>query len=185
MTDVTKILNDIENGDASFDQLVPVIYDELRSVAQAMMRKERAGHTLDGTALVNEAFLRLGKNPTFESRRHFFGAAAEAMRRILIDHARRRDAEKRGGNMDRVDITIDRLAKDWQSDGQEAAETLHALDKAITRFEALDPSKAELVKLRYFAGLKIHEAAEVLGISTATADRYWAYAKAWLQTELQ
>ncbi len=180
MSEITRILNDIEQGAAKFDELVPVIYEELRSLARDLIKRERPGHTLDGTALVHEAFLRLGHGASFESRRHFFGAASEAMRRILIDHARHRGAEKRGGQFDRLDITIDRIANEIQGRDQ-----LQALDDAISRLEKQEPAKAELVKLRYFVGLKIHEAAEVLGISTATADRYWAYAKAWLQTELK
>lgn len=179
MSEVTKILNEIELGNAKLDDLVPVIYDELRSLAKGLMSRERDGHTLNGTSLVHEAYIKIGATPSFESRRHFFAGAAQAMRRILIDHARSRDAVKRGGDMDRIHITMDRLVDPWIEQSK-----FDSLDKAIDKLEQQDPVKAELVKLRYFTGLKIHEAAEVLGISTATADRYWAYAKAWLQAEM-
>ena len=179
MSEVTRILNEIQQGAVNIDQLLPAVYDELRQMASAKIAHEKAGHTLDGTALVHEAFLRLAGNPSFESRKHFFGAAAEAMRRILIDHARARNAKKRGGDHARADLPVDLLAFEIQN-----SERLEALNDALDKFQSIEPLKAELVKLRYFAGLKIHEAAEILQISTATADRYWAYARAWLQTEL-
>lgn len=179
MSDVTRILNEIEQGSVNIDRLLPAVYSELRQLAAAKMAHEKAGHTLDGTALVHEAFLRLAGNQSFASRKHFFGAAAEAMRRILIDHARTRNAKKRGGEHARADVPIDQIAFELQD-----SERLESLNEALEKFEAIEPVKANLVKLRYFAGLKIHEAAEILGISTATADRYWAYSRAWLQTEL-
>jgi RNA polymerase sigma factor (TIGR02999 family) len=180
MTEVTRILNQIENGSSeSASKLLPLVYNELRKMAAAKMARENPGQTLDATGLVHEAFLRLVGNQTFESRRHFFGAAAESMRRILIDRARARKSEKRGGAAERAEIDVDRIVPSTVSDDR-----LTALNEALSHFEKLEPEKAELVKLRYFVGLKIHEAAEVLGISTATADRYWAYARAWLQSDL-
>jgi len=180
MTEVTRILNQIENGRSEpADELLPAVYNELRLMAAAKMSHEPPGQTLDATGLVHEAYFRLVGNQTFESRRHFFKAAAEAMRRILIDRARARRAIKRGGSLARIDVELDVLQ---QSIGDH--DRLVALDEALKQFESIEPEKAELVKLRYFTGLKIREAAEVLGISTATADRHWAYARAWLQSKL-
>lgn len=180
MSEVTRILNELENGSASAaDQLLPAVYDELRRLAAAKLANEQAGYSLAATGLVHEAYLRLAGNQSFESRRHFFGAAAEAMRRILIDRARARNANKRGGGAAKIDLPPE-LIVNWV----ETDERLELLDVALERLEKIEPEKAELVKLRYFAGLKIREAAEILGISTATADRYWAYSRAWLQSEL-
>jgi RNA polymerase sigma factor (TIGR02999 family) len=182
MSDVTRILLAIEKGDPSAaEQLLPLVYDELRKLAAEKMANERPGHTLEATALVHEAYLRLmGKShdPHWSGRGHFFAAAAEAMRRILIDNARRKHALKRGGDAQRVDLDAIELASDPGSD------KLLALEDALIRLTNKDSAKAELVKLRYFAGLTTQEAAAVLGISTATADRYWAYARAWLQVEI-
>jgi len=180
MSEVTRILNQICNGSLdSESDLLPAVYDELRQMAGAKIAKEKPGQTLDATALVHEAYLRLAGTQSFESRRHFFGAAAEAMRRILIDRARARNAKKRG-DVARLEMDPDQFGR---------ASTNHrkfdALNAALEKFAAIEPETAQLVKMRYFIGLKIREAAEVLGISTATADRHWAYARAWLQTEIE
>lgn len=180
MTDVTRILDALARGSKRpADELLPAVYGELRKMASAKLAQENAGHSLDATGLVHEAYLRLVGNRSFESRRHFFGAAAEAMRRILIEQARARATKKRGGDANRIAIEPELLA-----DMEAKDERLESLNEALTRLETSEPEKAELVKLRYFVGLKIHEAAELLEISTATADRHWAYAKAWLQAEL-
>jgi RNA polymerase sigma factor (TIGR02999 family) len=182
VSEVTRILSAIEQGEPSAaEQLLPLVYDELRKLAAEKMAHERPGHTLEATALVHEAYLRLvgnGRDPHWNSRGHFFAAAAEAMRRILIGNARQKHALKRGGHARRVDLDAVELAD------RPADEKLLALDAALIRLTDKDPVKAELVKLRYFAGLTTQEAAAVLGISTATADRYWAYARAWLQYEM-
>ena len=153
-------------------QLLPLVYDELRRLAAARLAGEKPGQTLDATALVHEAYLRLVGDHQFADRHHFFRVAAEAMRRILVDRARQKRRLRHGGDLQRVPLS------------EVAAETppddLLALDEALTRFAALDPVKAELVKLRYFAGLSEEEAAAALGISRATASRYWTYARAWL-----
>lgn len=180
MSEVTRILNQIIDGSQrSVDQLLPAVYDELRRMAAVKMSQEKPGQTLDATGLVHEAFLRLVGNESFESRKHFFGAAAEAMRRILIDRARARNAEKRGGQAMRAEMELDQIPQSG-----EPLARLEVLNEAIGRFEQIEPEKAELVKLRYFVGLTIREAANILGISTATADRHWAYARAWLQNEI-
>ncbi|HET6575301.1 MAG TPA: ECF-type sigma factor [Fimbriiglobus sp.] len=154
----------------------PVVYDELRRLAAGQVAHEAAGLTLSPTALVHEAYLRLGP-ARFENRAHFFAAAAEAMRRILIDHARTRLAQKRGGGRKRVPLDeAHRIA--------ETPDGLLALDDALTRFAAEEPRKAELVKLRFFAGLSTAEAAAALGVSVATAERWWAFARTWLYAEL-
>jgi RNA polymerase sigma factor (TIGR02999 family) len=182
MSEVTRILSAIEQGDPSAaEQLLPLVYDELRKLAAEKMANERPGHTLGATALVHEAYLRLvgnGQEPHWNSRGHFFAAAAEAMRRILIDNARQKHALKRGGQAKRVDLEAVEPAD------RSADDKLLALEDALIRLTERDPVKGKLVKLRYFAGLTIQEAAAFLGISTATADRYWAYARAWLQTEI-
>jgi RNA polymerase sigma factor (TIGR02999 family) len=182
MSEVTRILSAIEQGDPSAaEELLPLVYEELRQLAAEKMAGERPGHTLEATALVHEAYLRLvgsGGEPHWNGRSHFFAAAAEAMRRILIDNARRKHALKRGGQARRVELDAVELAE------CPADDRLLALEEALLRLAARDPVKGELVKLRYFAGLTIQEAAAVLGISTATAERYWAYARAWLQTEI-
>jgi len=187
MTDVTRILSAIEQGDPhAAEQLLPLVYDELRKLAALRLAQEKPGQTLQATALVHEAYLRLvasgdasaPRDRHWNSRGHFFAAAAEAMRRILIGNARRKGAQKRGGQARRLDLDAIELTDPPPS------EKLLALDDALTRLTAKDRVKAELVKLRYFAGLTTQEAAAILGISTATADRYWAYARAWLQNEI-
>ena len=179
MSEVTRILNQMEDGSIdSADALLPLVYRELRNMAAAKLANEKA-QSIAATGLVHEAYLRLVGNQSFDSRRHFFGAAAQAMRRILIDRARARKAEKRGGDAVRVELSPDLFGESDESDDR-----LEELDEALQKFESIEPEKAELVKLRYFAGMKIHEAAEVLGISTATADRHWAFAKAWMQSEM-
>ncbi len=182
MSDITHILAKIESGDPhAAEQLLPLVYDELRKLAAAKLAREKPGQTLQATALVHEAYLRLvdaERAQQWDSRGHFFGAAAEAMRRILIDRARRKQRPRHGGDRQRVDFDSGFAAADA------APDTLLAMDEALQRFAEEDPSKAALVKLRYFAGLRLSEAAEVLGISDATAKRYWAYARAWLYNEL-
>ena len=182
MSDVTRILSDIEYGDPSAaEKLLPLVYDELRKLAAVRLAKENLGQTLQPTALVHEAYLRLlDGEPArhWDSRGHFFAAAAESIRRILIERARRKGRVRHGGGMKRLDL--DQAASVAEETGQE----LLALDEALTRFATLEPSKAELVKLRYFAGLSIDEAAEVLGISRSSAKRYWIYARAWLLAEI-
>jgi RNA polymerase sigma factor (TIGR02999 family) len=182
MSEVTRILSAIEQGDpTAAEQLLPLVYDELRKLAAQKLAQERPGQTLQATALVHEAYLRLvdvEKAQHWDSRGHFFAAAAEAMRRVLIDTARRRGAQRRGGG-----------AKRQSLQGLEAAapgsdDELLAVDEALERFQQIDPAKAELVKMRYFGGLSIPEAAQALGISVTTANRYWAYARAWLHEEL-
>jgi RNA polymerase sigma factor (TIGR02999 family) len=182
MTNVTHILSAIEQGDPhAAEQLLPLVYDELRQLAAARMAEERADHTLQPTALVHEAYLRLvegaAPNATWDSRGHFFAAAAEAMRRILVDQARRKRRPKHGG--DRQRVNLDEAVAITNS-----PEDLLALDEALAKLACEEPRKAELVKLRFFAGLTIPEAAKTLGISTATAERYWGYARVWLYAEL-
>jgi RNA polymerase sigma factor (TIGR02999 family) len=182
MSEVTQILSAIDQGDPhAAEQLLPLVYEELRRLAAQRLAGEGAGHTLQPTALVHEAYLKLvGPNPQrfWNGRAHFFAAAAEAMRRILIDHARRKHRARRGGGMTRVELDdMDDLSLVAESGG---ADELLALDEALTRLAANDPRRAELVRLRYFAGLTVEQAAELLGISRATADRHWAFARAWL-----
>jgi RNA polymerase sigma factor (TIGR02999 family) len=184
MSEVTELLNAMGQGDAAAAaRLLPLVYDELRRLARSHMAGERPDHTLDPTALVHEAYLRLIGNicPQWDGRGHFFGAAAEAMRRVLVDHARTKNAAKRGGQFDRVLLDGDVAAKSVEVD---FADVL-ALDEALNRLAAEAPAKAELVKLRYFAGLSLDEAASAMGISLATAKRYWVFARAWLFKELQ
>ncbi len=181
MTDVTRILDAIDRGDArAADELLPVVYEELRRLAARHMSNERPGHTLQATALVHEAYLRLlgPDSPKWDSRGHFYAAAAEAMRRILIDRARAGSAKKRGGDRRKVSLEAADLIVDAVP-----AEIID-LDDALTRLAAEDPVKAELVKLRFFGGLSLDESARFLGISSTTADRYWAYARAWLYHEM-
>jgi RNA polymerase sigma factor (TIGR02999 family) len=182
MSDVTRILSAIEQGDPSAaEQLLPLVYDELRKLAAHKMAQEAPGQTLQGTALVHEAYLRLvdgEKIQHWNSRGHFFGAAAEAMRRILIENARGKARDKRGGDWTRVDFEeLDPLSG-------VTPEQLLAIDEALDRLETEDPLAGQLVSLRYFAGLSLEKAAAMLGISAATAYRHWAYARAWLRTEL-
>ncbi len=175
MNDVTQLLNAIDHGDPhAADQLLPLVYDELRRLAAAQVAREKPGQTLDATALVHDAYLRLVGDQQFADRRHFFRVAAEAMRRILVDRARHKRRIKHGGGRERVPLEgVERAA-------EAPADDVLALDEALDRFAAVDPMKAELVKLRYFAGLSEEEAAAALGISRATASRYWNYARAWL-----
>jgi RNA polymerase sigma factor (TIGR02999 family) len=182
MSNVSRVLSAIEQGDPhAAEQLLPLVYNELRKLATQKIAQEKPGQTLQATALVHEAYLRLvdaHKDQHWNSRGHFFSAAAEAMRRILIDNARRKQAQKRGGQVERVDLDALELAD------HSTCDKLLAMDDALIRLAAKDRVKAELVKLRYFGGLTTQEAANILGISTATADRSWAYTRAWLQNEI-
>jgi RNA polymerase sigma factor (TIGR02999 family) len=177
MSEVTRILSAIEQGDPhAAQQLLPLVYDELRKLAAQKLAQEKPGQTLQSTALVHEAYLRLvdvDKAQHWNSRGHFFAAAAEAMRRILIDDARRKRRPKHGGNLQRVALDDALPQADRHHD-------LLALDEALTRLAEQEPAKAELVKLRFYAGLSLAEAATCLGISQATAKRYWVVARAWL-----
>jgi RNA polymerase sigma factor (TIGR02999 family) len=178
MTDVTRILSAIEAGDPqAAEQLLPLVYDELRTLAAHRLADEKPGQTLDATALVHEAYLRLVGDRQFASRRHFFAAAAEAMRLILIDAARRKATGRHGGGRRRVPLV------DVQEVNTSPDELL-ALDEALTRFAAREPAKAELVKLRFFARMSNPQAAAALGISVATAERWWAFARTWLFADL-
>jgi RNA polymerase sigma factor (TIGR02999 family) len=181
MADVTRLLDAAAAGDPrAAAELLPLVYDEMRQLAAARMAAEAPGQTLQPTALVHEAYLRLvGGNAAsqWNGRGHFFAAAAEAMRRILVDNARRRQAGKRGGGLQRVDLDAAAPAVPPE---ESAAEDLLALDEALRQFEAEEPLRARLVKLRYFAGLSIPEAAAALGVSVATAKRHWVYARSWL-----
>jgi RNA polymerase sigma factor (TIGR02999 family) len=182
MTDVTRILSAIEQGDPhAAEQLLPLVYDELRKLAAAKLAQEKPGQTLQATALVHEAYLRLvdvEKVQHWEGRGHFFAAAAEAMRRILVDCARRKGREKRGGKLQRISLDAIDLATTATPD------QLLAVDDALARLAVEDPAAARLVELRYFAGLTVEEAGKALGISTATAYRHWNYARVWLYSEL-
>ena len=183
MSDVTLLLTGVEQGDpTAADQLLPLVYDELRRIAANKMANEAPGHTLQPTALVHEAWLRLGgpEAPSLQNRAHFFGAAAEAMRRILIERARRRIAAKRGGGAVQVELDEIEIPSPAADDDQ-----LLAMNEALEKFAALDPRKAELVKLRYFVGMSFDEAAVALGIAVPTAKQWWAYARAWLTVELR
>ncbi len=182
MTDVTRILSTIERGDAkATDELLPLVYEELRRLAAQKMANEKPGQTLQATALVHEAYIRLvgSESRSWNSRTHFFCAAAEAMRRILIENARRKRRLKRGGGQEKVSLDdVDIAVK-------EPAEDIVALDEALQKLALEDPTKANLVKLRYFAGLTTKQAAKMLDISQATAERYWSYARVWLFYELK
>lgn len=179
--EITLILQRVQRGEEkAADRLLPLVYDELRRLAAARMSRERAGHTLQPTALVHEAWLRLGadQQPDWQSRAQFFAAAAEAMRRILIDGARRRLAQRRGGRVERVNI-----------DDVEVANTADdarvvRVNAALEKFAVTEPEKANLVKLRYFGGFTLEEAAQALGIAEPTARRWWAYSRAWLISEM-
>jgi len=182
MTEVTQILNAIEQGDPhAAEELLPLVYDELRKLAAQKLAQEKPGQTLQPTALVHEAYLRLGdvdKSRHWNSRGHFFAAAAEAMRRILVDQARRKQADKHGAGRLPVDLPEDLAVPEARS------HDLLALDEALSRLENHDPDAARLVKLRYFAGLSHQDAAEALGISRGAADRLWALGRAWLFRQL-
>ncbi len=182
MSDVTRILSAIDQGDPhAAEKLLPLVYHELRKLAVQKMAQEKPGQTLQATALVHEAYMRLvdvDKVQRWNSRGHFFAAAAEAMRRILVESARRKAREKHGGDWQRVDFEKLNVAASISPD------QLVALDDALVRLSTLDPVAGELVKLRYFAGLALDEAAASVGVSTATAYRHWAYARAWLRSEL-
>jgi RNA polymerase sigma factor (TIGR02999 family) len=182
MSDVTRILQAAQQGDpAAADQLLPLVYDELRKLAGHRMANEIPGQTLQPTALVHEAYLRLVGNQRqqWNGRAHFFGAAAEAMRRILIENARRKRATRHGGGQIKVDINEIEIAAAVRHD------ELLAVNEALDKLASRDKQKAELVKLRYFVGLTTEEAAEVLGISLPTADRWWSYTRAWLFEEIE
>ena len=183
MNEVTRLLSAIEQGDPhAAEQLLPLVYEELRKLAAQKLAGEKPGQTLQATALVHEAYVRLvgaDRVGHWDSRGHFFAAAAEAMRRILIEQARHKRRPKHGGGRRRVDLDETAALEDAPSDD------LLALDEALTRLAAEEPTKAELVKLRFFAGLTTAEAAKVLGISVATAERYWTYARVWLYSELK
>jgi RNA polymerase sigma factor (TIGR02999 family) len=182
MSEVTRILSAIEQGDRqAAGQLLPLVYSELRKLATQRLASEKPGQTLQATALVHEAYLRLvdvEKPQGWNSRGHFFAAAAEAMRRILVEQARRKRRSKHGGDLQRVDLDEALCVSDAPS------EDLVTLDIVLTRLEAIDPLAAKLVKLRYFTGLSMPEAAKALGISLRTAERNWTYAKTWLHREL-
>ena len=181
MSDVTRILSAIDQGDPhAAEALLPLIYGELRKLAAEKLARESPGLTLQATALVHEAYLRLvdvEKAQHWDSRGHFFAAAAEAMRRILIDQARHKQSQKRGGSRRRVELDA---GAQLAAPEEHAEEDLLALDEALQQFESEDPPKARLVKLRYFAGLSLADAAAALGISAATAKRHWVYARSWL-----
>jgi RNA polymerase sigma factor (TIGR02999 family) len=183
MTDVTRILSAIEQGDPQAAALLlPLVYDELRKLAAQRLAQEKPGQTLQATALVHEAYLRLvGGEQTqdWDGRRHFFAAAAEAMRRILIDRARHKQTRKAGGGRRRLDLDDIEPAPE-----EENGDRLLALDEALRQLEAEDPRKAELVKLRFFAGLTAEQAAAALGVSTSSAEKDWAYARSWLRVAI-
>jgi RNA polymerase sigma factor (TIGR02999 family) len=180
MSDVTRVLSQIESGDLqAAEQLLPLVYDELRKLAVAKLAHEKPGQTLQPTALVHEAYLRLVGDQHFDNRGHFFAAAAEAMRRILIDNARHKQSLKCGGDRERIDLDQIDVAAPAQ------AEQMLALDDALAKLARTDPQAAELVKLRYFVGFSVLEAAAALGMSPRSADFLWAYARTWLQKELE
>jgi RNA polymerase sigma factor (TIGR02999 family) len=183
MSEVTHILSAIEQGDPSAaEQLLPLVYDELRKLAAQRLAQEKPGQTLQATALVHEAYLRLvdvGQAQHWNSRGHFFAAAAQAMRRILVERARRKQSRQRGGGWVRQDLEDVDLA------APESSDELLALDEALPRLAAADKTAADVVELRFFAGLPLTEVARLLGISPRTADRLWAYARAWLHQEIR
>ena len=183
MSDVTRILSQIEQGDGkAAEQLLPLVYEQLRKLAAEKMAQEQPGQTLQATALVHEAYIRLvhtEKVQHWDSRRHFFAAAAEAMRRILVENARRKSCRKQGGDYLRKDL------RDCEITAPLVSEEILALNDALDKLAATYRTSAELVKLRYFAGLTINEAAEILGISSRRADEIWAYARVWLLDEIR
>jgi RNA polymerase sigma factor (TIGR02999 family) len=181
MDDITRVVAAVGRGEAgAAAQLLPLVYEELRKLAAQKLSREPAGHTLQATALVHEAYLRVAGSvdPHWDGRGHFFAAAAEAMRRILVEQARRKGRARHGGGQRRIDLDESGLA------AEAPGEDLLAIDEALTRLAELDPKRAELVKLRFFAGLTMPEAAVALGISLATAERYWSFARTWLYAEL-
>jgi RNA polymerase sigma factor (TIGR02999 family) len=183
LSEFTHVLERAEHGDPkAAGELLPIVYEELRRLAAQKMAQEAAGHTLQPTALVHEAWMRLGGSGAapFENRAHFFGAAAEAMRRILIDHARRRLAAKRGAGVEIANLDGLEISSPAANDDQ-----LLAVNEALDKLAALDPRKAELVKLRYFVGMNFDEAAAALGIAVPTAKQWWAYARSWLTVEMR
>ena len=183
MSDVTRILNAIEQGDAkAADELLPLVYEELRRLAAQKMFHEPPGQTLQATALVHEAYIRLvgSEAQNWKGRTHFFAAAAEAMRRILIDNARRKKSLKRGGGFNKIEIEHSIMTNNKSS----KIDDLIALDEALKKLEGIDKVKADLVKLRFFTGLTIEQSAAILGISHATAERYWDYTRSWLHLEI-
>jgi RNA polymerase sigma factor (TIGR02999 family) len=183
MSDVTRILNAIEGGDTrAVDKLLPLVYEELRLLAAQKLSQERPGQTLQATALVHEAYIRLvgEEAQDWKSRRHFFTAAAEAMRRILIENARRKKGVRHGGDRKRLDFDEAILAQESDT----SADDLLALDEALEKLSKKNRTQADLVKLRYFAGLTSDQTAKILGISPSTADRDWAYARSWLRSEI-
>jgi RNA polymerase sigma factor (TIGR02999 family) len=178
---ITHLLKEWSDGDQrALDELTPLVYEELRQQAARYLRKERPGHSLQATALINEAFLRLidVKNVQWQSRAHFFGIAANLMRRILVDHARRRDAEKRGGTQIRLTF------EDAFAIAREPAVDLLAIDEALDRLAAIDAQQARVVELRFFSGLSVEETAAALGVSPKTIKRDWSVARAWLRREI-
>jgi RNA polymerase sigma factor (TIGR02999 family) len=183
VSDVTQILNAIDAGEPrAAEKLLPLVYVELRQLAAQRLAQEKAGQTLQATALVHEAYIRLvdvDRAQSWDSRGHFFAAAAEAMRRILVDRAREKGREKRGGKFKRVDIDAIDIAT------TAAPDQLLAIDDSLAKLDRDDPAAAKLVELRYFAGLTVEEAGKAIGVSTATAYRHWNYARAWLHSELQ
>ncbi len=183
MTDVTRILNAIEQGDVkAADELLPLVYEELRLLAAQKLSQERPGQTLQATALVHEAYLRLvgTADPGWENKGHFFKAAAEAMRRILVENARRKRSPKHGGDRKKMDFSEAALVVG----DRVPSETMIALDEALERLSKTDPMKADVVRLRYFAGLTSEQAAAILKISPTTAKRHWIYSRAWLLREI-
>ncbi|MBW8040350.1 MAG: sigma-70 family RNA polymerase sigma factor [Planctomycetes bacterium] len=183
MSNVTRILNAIEQGDAqASEKLLPLVYEELRLLAAQKMTQERPGQTLQATALVHEAYIRLvgSEGQGWDNRGHFFAAAAEAMRRILVEDARRKKNQRHGGGYNRVTLNESLVSKDKTI----SPDDLLTLNEALEKLESEDKTKAELVKLRFFAGLTGEQAAKALGISQATAERYWAYARSWLRIEV-
>jgi RNA polymerase sigma factor (TIGR02999 family) len=184
MKDITRVLNAIEQGDGkATEELLPLVYEELRCLAAQRLSNERPGQTLQATALVHEAYIRLigTESPNWNGRGHFFGAAAEAMRRILVENARRKQSLKRGGEFRRVDLDEATLTESEER----RADELIALDEALAKFAQIDELKANLVKLRYFAGLTVQQAAQAMDISPTTAERHWDYARAWLYAEIE
>jgi RNA polymerase sigma factor (TIGR02999 family) len=183
VSDVTQLLKAMQAGDPhAAGELLPLVYDELRQLARNKLAREQPGQTLEATGLVHEAYLRLvgaSQEPHWDGRGHFFAAAAEAMRRILVDNARRRQCARHGSGRGHVDADLDAIAL------PSPAVDLLALDEALTRLAEEAPARAELVKLRFFAGLTMPEAARALGVSLATAERYWTYARTWLYAELK